>query len=382
MSVARRSPVAPLLKATLGLALVGWLLWLAAGDETLARLREAPPSPAWLGASAAGVAAAITLSWLRWRLVAEAARVTISVAEAIRLGAIGFALNFVALGNVGGDVAKAALLAKGRPGLRGRAVSTVLVDRLMGLLGLLLLASAAVLASGLARSDTPAALRALSRLTLAVTGVGVAAYASVFFPDRLWARGAFAARRVPVLGALLRRAAEFVRLYRGGGRRLLGALALGLLADAVFVGSFAAVAEATPLPTPGWGEHALIVPLAMIAGALPISPSGLGTIEATVELLYRQLAADPATAAAGVGTIVALTHRLVMVVVGVAAAVWYSVSGTTGGSDAPGASDPRHAQPQADASLTHSRCSAGESAATIGSAAMAIRRGAGWRSGR
>ncbi len=65
--------------------------------------------------------------------------------EAFRLGSICFLLSFVSAGSVGGDLFKAVFLARRRPGKRVEAVASVLVDRGVGLYGLLLVVAAALL---------------------------------------------------------------------------------------------------------------------------------------------------------------------------------------------------------------------------------------------
>ena len=69
----------------------------------------------------------------------------VSAGRRAAAGALGFALNFVSLGTVGGDLFKAVLLAKVSPGRRTEAVVTVMADRILGLLMMMLLASTAIL---------------------------------------------------------------------------------------------------------------------------------------------------------------------------------------------------------------------------------------------
>lgn len=314
-----------MLKVACGVGLVGWLLWQAAGHEAFDRLAGSRPRVGALVTSWAAIVTALAFAFSRWRLVAAAAGIPMSLAEAMRLGAIGFALNFVALGSIGGDVAKAALLAKPRPGSRAAAVTTVVVDRLFGLLGFLLFASAAILATGTAGEATEPALRVLSRSTLTATAICVAVFVTPLATPPAWRRWFVRLTGgVPLLGPAVERAADLATTYQSGAASLLGALALGLVANGAFIYSFYAAAMALPLAAPSLTAHLQIVPLAMIAGALPISPNGLGTIEATAEYLYRTL--EPSTSV-GDGTFVAITHRLVMLAVGVAAVVYSYASG-------------------------------------------------------
>jgi uncharacterized membrane protein YbhN (UPF0104 family) len=70
---------------------------------------------------------------------------------------------------------------------------------------------------------------------------------------------------------------------------------------------------------PSSAAHFLIVPVSSIAGALPLTPNGLGTTEAAMEALYRGVASS----VQGDGTIVALGHRVAMMLVGALALVYY-----------------------------------------------------------
>ena len=83
---------------------------------------------------------AILIGILRWRLLVRCFDIPFSTREALRLGFLGYLLNFVSLGSVGGDFFKAILVAKEKRSKRPEAVASVLLDRAIGLLGLIMLA--------------------------------------------------------------------------------------------------------------------------------------------------------------------------------------------------------------------------------------------------
>lgn len=307
-----------------GLLLVAWLLWQAAGSQLLDRLRENPPEPSLLITSWGVVVAATLLSILRWRMVVVSAGIELSFAEAIRLGALGFACNFVALGSVGGDVVKATMLAKSRKGQRAAAVTTIFVDRLFGLLGFLTYASLAILWTGVAMTDEPTPLRLLSRTTLGVAAIAWLVLLIAMAPGRIIERLAGSTSGWPWVGGISDHAAQLAATYHDGRRSLLAALAIGLSMNGVFVLSFYVAARSLPLAIPGVADHFLIVPLTAICGTLPISPNGLGTIEAAAEYLYRALSPEVIV---GAGTMAALCHRLAMVATGVTGAAYYALTG-------------------------------------------------------
>lgn len=326
-------------QALCGVSLLGVLAWQAARADGFERLTAEAVRPAPLAVSLALLTFAVVMSFLRWRMVALAAGVPMTVFEALRFGAIGFALNFVALGNIGGDVVKATLLAHGRPGRRTVAVTTILVDRVMGLFALLLFASGAILVTGAATAEeSPTAVRLLCRATLAAAAAGVVGVGVALAPGRFAQRivGALAAapplRSWPVAQRAAETITEVCDLYHRGIGWLAAALALGMLCDVVYVGSFYLVATALPLGAPGFVSHFFIVPLGLMAGAIPVSPSGLGTTEAAVDLLYRSIGDGSLRGVrTGDGALVTFAHRLLTMAVGGVAVVGYLAMRGRGG---------------------------------------------------
>jgi len=71
---------------------------------------------------------------------------------------------------------------------------------------------------------------------------------------------------------------------------------------------------------PTLAEHFVIVPLAMLVSALPITPAGVGLLEAALHSLYKVI---PAATTAASGTLVALVFELVKVIMGVLGTIFY-----------------------------------------------------------
>src|SRR4051812_25054942 len=95
------------------------------------------------------------LSYLRWHILIRALGIDARLIDSMRLGSLGFALNFVSPGSIGGDFFKAIFLAHGHPDRRTEAIATVVADRVMGLLTMMLLASIGILATGLLDTSSP-----------------------------------------------------------------------------------------------------------------------------------------------------------------------------------------------------------------------------------
>lgn len=77
------------------------------------------------------------VQFFRWYLLVRALDLPFTIGAAYRLGLVGSFWNTFAPGSVGGDLVKAYYIARGQPGRRAAAVATVIVDRLVGLFGLL-----------------------------------------------------------------------------------------------------------------------------------------------------------------------------------------------------------------------------------------------------
>ncbi|MFK8113827.1 MAG: lysylphosphatidylglycerol synthase domain-containing protein, partial [Rubripirellula sp.] len=67
-------------------------------------------------------------------------------------------------------------------------------------------------------------------------------------------------------------------------------------------------------------EHFVIVPIGMLASALPITPAGIGVLEATIQSLYSIVPAVPTSAS---GTLVALVFEMVKVVMAIIGTIFY-----------------------------------------------------------
>jgi glycosyltransferase 2 family protein len=83
---------------------------------------------------------------VRWWFLLLTQGIRMSLFEAFRLSYIGIFFNNVIPGLTGGDLVKAVYVARRVPEARARAVTTIFVDRVLGLLALMVLGSVAALA--------------------------------------------------------------------------------------------------------------------------------------------------------------------------------------------------------------------------------------------
>jgi uncharacterized protein (TIRG00374 family) len=229
------------------------------------------------------------LSFVRWHLLIRALAIDISLPTTMSLGALGLAMNFVSPGSIGGDFFKAVFLAHGQPGKRTEAVASVVADRLLGLTTMLSLASAGILVTGLyAAPSVP--VRVLCRTILFFAIVAWTAIALLLLVPALSGKQVRSwVEAIPLVGATAGRLLGAVHAYRNQQGTLLLAFSISIVMALCYVTSYYAIARGLPVHEPTWAEHLVIVPTAGLAGAIPLTPAGLGTTEAVVDVLYKTM---------------------------------------------------------------------------------------------
>lgn len=237
------------------------------------------------------------LTFVRWYVLVRAQDLPFTMFNATRLGLVGFFLSTFLPGSVGGDIIKAAAIAR-EQSRRTVAVATVLVDRAMGLWGLVWLV--AILGTGFWVFGDPAIhdQRALQIIVLSAISI-VAASLSVWFllgvlPD--WRAERFAGRlqRIPKLGHSIAELWRAIWMYRRRGGSMALALLLAVVGHVGFVLTFYFAARTFIEPSelsqiPSLTEHYLIVPIGMTVQAFAPTPGGAGLGELGFGGLYKMV---------------------------------------------------------------------------------------------
>lgn len=250
------------------------------------------------------LAIAVAFTIYRWHLLLKALGMGIPAAETARLGWIGFYFNTLLPGSIGGDLVKAAVVARGFPGRRIQGVATVLLDRGFALWNLFLFVAVVSLAMP-PEHPTMARLGLWARIFCGVS-IGLW-WALGFLP--LWRAERFALRLkrwLPGVGILVGELWLALYRYRRNPWTILKALVLSAISQTAFILSVICV---------GWGmclgesmptavSHFLLVPMAMMVNAIPLFPGGLGIGEWGYGTLYRLMGGED-----GAGVAVSLGHR-------------------------------------------------------------------------
>ncbi len=313
-----------LLRWAVPLAIITWLVVDATRNDSFAKLRDQPKHWDLLALAAVLCFVAVVLTMIRWMYLVRALDIPFRVRDALRLGFLGYLLNFISPGSVGGDLFKAVFLARTCHGRRAEAAVTVVVDRLIGLYALFLVGTAAIFVTGMWRSNSDQ-VRVVCQIVFWCTGLGTAALIIASLPG--FSHGLIARRlhALPRVGHIIERINRANRLYYSRAWVLVLAIAMSIVVHALNSMGVWLIARGVLGDAPSLGAHFVIVPLAMATGAVPLAPNGLGTFEVTVEFLYQHVPHSvPVVASAGF--VVALGYRLITVVIAMIGAGVYLAS--------------------------------------------------------
>jgi uncharacterized protein (TIRG00374 family) len=221
------------------------------------------------------LAAAYPLSAMRWHRLLRAAGHPADFMWALRTVTIGQFVSTFLPGGYGGDMVRAAL-AYGvtRSGMSAIAIS-ILVDRIAGLAGLLLLGAIPLLLlpEPLRPSVSGFLLLVLVVLSAVVLAVGlgrnIARVAGVF-PRRVAERSR----------AIAESLANAIVAYRGEKRIIMLAIALSVVQFLGILTALYLVGSALQMSQLGISGYALAGVTSILANALPLTPGGIGIGEA------------------------------------------------------------------------------------------------------
>lgn len=259
-----------------------------------------------------------TFAATRWWWLLRANQLGVSYGQAFRFTWIGIFFNNVVPGGTGGDLVKAIYVMKRCEGARVPAMMSVVVDRIMGLGSLSLLAAVAVLFY-LDNEE----FQLLAQVLWAILG-GVVLIGCLAFSKRLRSliRLKPLLERLPErLSGLLKRVDHAVYFYRGHklgmGLWLLG----GVFNHVASVLSYAFIGISLSVGLP-LQDYFVLIPVIVIASALPIAPNGWGWGEYLFQYLFGKLGATHLEASMGLqqasltmgtrGVALSILHRIHM----------------------------------------------------------------------
>jgi hypothetical protein len=232
---------------------------------------------------------AMLITFFRWYLLVVAQELPFRIRDSLRIGFIGFLFSQIIPGAVSGDLVKVVMLVREQE-RRTVAVATVILDRIVGLYGLVVLAGLAALASWQSLSQVPA-LRDLVTWVLVLVVAGTAGFVLMFLPIF---RGKWMdfLTRMPVVGGLIRELVGSIVVYQDKARVILASVLLSVVGHVGFTSALYCVAAGLQGPLWPWRVHFVVAPLGLMINAIPISPGGVGVGEFAMETLFAAVGED------------------------------------------------------------------------------------------
>ena len=231
------------------------------------------------------------ITGLRWHLLLSAVGINIGAARAFVINMVGAFYNTFLPGSTGGDLIKAIYAARLVPDHRTRAVMSVIIDRVIGLLGLIILggAMAAYLAFSPQQVGDVVAKRCAQVAIGAAVIIGCMILGLTIFYVPVLRRITgldFLLRKLP-MQEKIQKIIHTMELYRRRPLIILAALIMTFPVHITVIISAMLAGMAFNLPlTPGY--YWVVVPVVVLAGAIPISPQGAGVMEFFAILLTRK----------------------------------------------------------------------------------------------
>lgn len=236
------------------------------------------------------VAGSVLVAAFRWQLLLRVQDVEVGNKETVKLAFLATFFGEVALGAIGGDVIKAYHVAKHTP-KKSAVLTSVIMDRLMGVCGFCALAAAALAVAWAGSWMRPQHL-VLPAVSVLVIAAGVAAAAALLWSRRL--RKALRlwhiVSRLP-FGRHLAGADSVAERYRHSGGAMFRAGGLTFVAQVLSIISVLLIGRALGLPAP-WYSYFLCVPLVTIISAVPLTPGAVGVSE-NLYVLYLAAVGNP-----------------------------------------------------------------------------------------
>lgn len=240
--------------------------------------------------------AAVSLTFVRWFWLVRVVEPSFRPGAAVLLGFIGNLFNLVIPGAVGGDLIKAAYLVRMKVN-KTQAIASMVIDRIVGLLGLFILAG---IAGAFAWPVAGADVRRLIVVVWVAVALGFLGLTAIFtqgltrnFPGLLVGHGKVA--------TILRELNVMSTTYRRRLGVVAGSLVLSSSVHSLFVLAFYLVSRTLfPKYLPTLAQHFLMVPLTLFTTAVPLPFGALGLSEQVSQELFK-LVAHPGGALAMMG---------------------------------------------------------------------------------
>lgn len=269
------------LKTSLAILAIGYLFQSGRlTGESLSRLLRSENLP-FLLVSALAFLTSQFLSSIRLILLLRMIALPLRVAQGFKLTMIGNFFNIVIPGTVGGDIIKAVYLFKNEENGRGRSSGIVLMDRVLGLLGLLLITGVSIIY--LARRYRGILSSYHHELDIILTFIAVVL--SLFMALLIFGRNERVRQKFKKVISTLFRKGIFYRMAEGFGaiskkRQLfIHSLLISIFVQLLCLSGLLILLNITKMAMPNFISLAAVSSVVMLLGFIPVTPGNIGWTE-------------------------------------------------------------------------------------------------------
>ncbi len=218
------------------------------------------------------------LGALRWQVLLRTQGAELTFREVLKLNLVGSFFNIALPGAVSGDFVKAMMVAKKIPGNRAGVFGSMIFDRILGVSAMVFVGAFSALLSVLI--PWGGSLPSVLLWSIGIVGAGVVVFFLYLFlshqKDPLHGMLQFFTQKNQKLG-VFERLYLGVMGYRAYPKRILKAIALSVMIHLFLILMSFFITEAISQDALSVFAVAVIVPIGMLATAIPVLPAGVGT---------------------------------------------------------------------------------------------------------
>jgi uncharacterized protein (TIRG00374 family) len=279
-----------LLKAAIGIGLLVLLIGKIDFEQFKERMKQVPLQSYLLGVAI--YMGGMAVRTLRWKLLLDAVEEKLPLPMLIRFQFIGTFFNQFLPTSVGGDGVRVYFLWREKISWE-KAVGSVLVERIVGMLMLVLLGLIAAVAGHHLYQNNWIYLILAALLVIMVSGT------LILFSGRVARLMVQAMNKLGLtrLGNVFDRFSEGLRIYRSHPPALIGVTLLSFAYQLVVIWLFYYFSRQIGMDLSIW-YFLLFIPIVISVSQVPLSPNGTGIREWACALLFTSVGADEAQSVA------------------------------------------------------------------------------------
>lgn len=239
----------------------------------------------WLAGAFACFGPMLGLCAWRWQILLRVQGIFIPWWQSLQLGLVGHFFNSFLLGITGGDVVKIYYATLAAPEKKAAAGLSVIVDRLYGLVVLLVIATILCIAQFqflTARADTSAAVYLTLTIAAATFAIGLLSFRLAAISDAVRTRGWW--EKMP-MHQMFDHLIEAYERYGSAWKENVAAFCISVCNHSLGMLLAYCIVRALHLDVPFW-PFVSILPILSLLIALPISVGGLGVREGLSVILF------------------------------------------------------------------------------------------------